>query len=69
MSALASAAELVRIDVDEPELVRRALTPKTKAIFVESLANPAQAIDRGLSLLSSRPEIPYNCGLVNSCPR
>lgn len=27
-------------DVTEPENVRRALTPKTKAIFVESLANP-----------------------------
>ncbi len=32
------------VDVDEPEAVRRALTPKTKAIFVESLANPGGVV-------------------------
>lgn len=32
------------VDVDEPEQVRRALTPRTKAIFVESLANPGGVI-------------------------
>lgn len=32
------------VDVDEPEAVRRALTPRTKAIFVESLANPGGVI-------------------------
>ncbi|MFQ5774645.1 MAG: O-acetylhomoserine aminocarboxypropyltransferase [Kiloniellaceae bacterium] len=32
------------VDVDEPENVRRALTPKCKAIFVESLANPGGVV-------------------------
>lgn len=32
------------VDVDEPENVRRAITAKTKAIFVESLANPGGVI-------------------------
>ena len=32
------------VDVDEPENVRRALTPSTKAIFVESLANPGGVV-------------------------
>ena len=32
------------VDADEPENFRRALTPKTKAIFVESLANPGGVI-------------------------
>lgn len=32
------------VDVDEPEAVRRALTPKTKAVFVESLANPGGVV-------------------------
>jgi len=32
------------VDVDEPENVRRALTPRCKAIFVESLANPGGVV-------------------------
>ncbi len=32
------------VDVDDPENVRQALTPKTKAIFVESLANPGGVV-------------------------
>ena len=32
------------VDVDEPANVRRALTPKCKAIFVESLANPGGVV-------------------------
>ena len=34
----------VFVDTDEPETVRAAITPKTKAIFVESLANPGGVI-------------------------
>jgi O-acetylhomoserine (thiol)-lyase len=32
------------VDVDDPENVRRALTPKCKGIFVESLANPGSVV-------------------------
>jgi len=32
------------VDVDDPENVRRALTPKSKAVFVESLANPGGVV-------------------------
>jgi O-acetylhomoserine (thiol)-lyase len=32
------------VDVDDPDTVRRAITPKTKAIFCESLANPGGVI-------------------------
>jgi O-acetylhomoserine (thiol)-lyase len=32
------------VDMDDPEAARKALTPKTKAIFVESLANPGGVI-------------------------
>jgi O-acetylhomoserine (thiol)-lyase len=32
------------VDVDDPENVRQALTPKCKAIFVESLANPGGVV-------------------------
>ncbi|WP_420348532.1 O-acetylhomoserine aminocarboxypropyltransferase [Pelagibius sp.] len=32
------------VDVDDPESVRRAITPKTKAVFVESLANPGGVV-------------------------
>lgn len=32
------------VDVDDPENLRQALTPKTKAIFVESLANPGGVV-------------------------
>ena len=34
----------VFVDTDEPENVRAAITPKTKAIFMESLANPGGVI-------------------------
>jgi O-acetylhomoserine (thiol)-lyase len=34
----------VFVDTDDPENVRRALTPRTKAIFVESLANPGGVV-------------------------
>ncbi len=34
----------VFVDTDNPENVRAALTPKTKAIFVESLANPGGVV-------------------------
>jgi O-acetylhomoserine (thiol)-lyase len=32
------------VDVDHPEAIRRALTPRSKAIFVESLANPGGVV-------------------------
>ena len=32
------------VDVDDPENVRRALTPRTRAVFVESLANPGGVV-------------------------
>lgn len=32
------------VDFDEPEAIRRALTPKTKAIFCEALANPGGVV-------------------------
>ena len=32
------------VDVDEPETVRRALKPNSKAVFVESLANPGGSV-------------------------
>ncbi|WP_455373603.1 O-acetylhomoserine aminocarboxypropyltransferase [Limibacillus halophilus] len=32
------------VDMDDPEAARKALTPKTKAIFVESLANPGGVV-------------------------
>jgi O-acetylhomoserine (thiol)-lyase len=34
----------ILVDVDDPDNVRRAITPKTKAIFCESLANPGGVI-------------------------
>ena len=34
----------VFVDPDDPENFRRALTPKTKAIFIESLANPGGVV-------------------------
>jgi O-acetylhomoserine (thiol)-lyase len=34
----------VFVDLDDPENFRRALTPKTKAIFIESLANPGGVV-------------------------
>src|SRR6185437_4157797 len=35
---------VIFVDPDDPENFRRALTPKCKAIFVESLANPGGAV-------------------------
>jgi len=34
----------VIVDIDDPNKVREAITPKTKGIFVESFANPAGAV-------------------------
>ncbi len=47
-------------DVDETENVRRALTPKTKAIFVESLANPGGVVSdlESLSAIAREAGIP-----------
>ncbi len=36
--------EATLVDPDEPENFRRAITPRTKAIFVESLANPGGSV-------------------------
>ena len=48
------------VDVDDPEEVRKALTPKTKAIFVESLANPGGVISdlEALGKIAEEAEIP-----------
>ena len=48
------------VDVDEPERVRKALTPKTKAIFVESLANPGGVVSdlEALSAIAREAGIP-----------
>ena len=48
------------VDVDEAENVRRALTPKTKAIFVESLANPGGVVSdlETLSAIAREAGIP-----------
>jgi O-acetylhomoserine (thiol)-lyase len=48
------------VDVDDPEAVRRALTPKTKAIFVESLANPGGVVSdlEALAAVAREAEIP-----------
>jgi O-acetylhomoserine (thiol)-lyase len=36
--------EVAFADADQPDNIRRAITPKTKAVFVESLANPMGAV-------------------------
>ncbi len=48
------------VDVDDHDAVRRALTPKTKAIFVESLANPGGVVSdlEALSAIAREAEIP-----------
>ena len=48
------------VDVDEPENVRRALTPKCKAIFTESLANPGGVVSdlEALGKIAQEAEIP-----------
>lgn len=48
------------VDVDDPETVRKALTPKCKAIFTESLANPGSVVSdlEALSAIAREAEIP-----------
>ncbi|WP_340118107.1 O-acetylhomoserine aminocarboxypropyltransferase [Pelagibius sp. 7325] len=48
------------VDVDDPDAVRRALTPRTKAIFVESLANPGGVVSdlEALSAVAREAGIP-----------
>ena len=48
------------VDVDDPAAVRRALTPKTKAIFIESLANPGGVVSdlEALAAVAREAEIP-----------
>lgn len=48
------------VDADDIEAVRRALTPKTKAIFVESLANPGGVVSdlEALAAVAKEAEIP-----------
>ncbi len=52
--------EVIFVDSDDPENFRRALTPKCKAIFVESLANPGGVI----SDLEPIARIAHDAGLV-----
>ena len=61
------------VDVDDPDNVRKALTPKTKAVFCESLANPGGVVtdlealaaitrEAGLPLIvDSTMATPYLC--------
>ena len=63
----------VLVDADDPETVRKAITPKTKAVFCESLANPGGVIsdiealakvahDAGLPLIvDNTMATPYLC--------
>jgi O-acetylhomoserine (thiol)-lyase len=48
------------VDVDDPDNVRKALTPKVKAIFVESLANPGGVVSdlEALSAIAREAGIP-----------
>ena len=48
------------VDVDKPENVRRALTPRTKAVFCESLANPGGVVSdlEALSAIAREAGIP-----------
>ena len=48
------------VDVDDPSAVRQAITPKTKALFVESLANPGGVI----SDLEVLAEIAHEAGIL-----
>ena len=48
------------VDADDPENFRRAITPKSKAIFVESLSNPAGVIVD----LERIAEIAHDAGLI-----
>lgn len=47
------------VDVDDPENVRRAITPKTKAVFCESLANPGGVI----SDIEALAEVAHDAGV------
>jgi O-acetylhomoserine (thiol)-lyase len=47
------------VDVDDPEAVRRAITPKTKAVFCESLANPGGVV----SDLEALAEVAHAAGV------
>ena len=51
---------VVFVDVDDPENLRRALTPKCKAIFTESLANPGGVVSdlEALGAIAKEAEIP-----------
>ncbi len=48
------------VDVDDPENVRKALTPRTKAVFTESLANPGGVVSdlEALSKVAREAGIP-----------
>jgi O-acetylhomoserine (thiol)-lyase len=48
------------VDVDEPENLRRALSPRTKAIFTESLANPGGVVSdlEALSKVAKEAGVP-----------
>jgi O-acetylhomoserine (thiol)-lyase len=50
----------VFVDADEPENFRRAITPRTKAIFVESLSNPTGVVVD----LEKIAEIAHDAGLL-----
>ena len=51
--------QAIFVDMDEPEAVRRALTPSCKAIFAESLANPGGVV----SDLEALAEIAKEAGI------
>ena len=52
--------EAIFVDADDPENFRRALTPRCKAIFVESLANPGGVITD----LAAIAQIAHEAGLL-----
>jgi O-acetylhomoserine (thiol)-lyase len=52
--------EAIFVDPDDPENFRRALTPKCKAIFVESLSNPTGVV----ADLAAIAEIAHEAGLL-----
>ena len=52
--------EAIFVDADDPENFRRALTPRCKAIFVESLANPGGVITD----LAAIAKIAHEAGLL-----
>ncbi|HXP31468.1 MAG TPA: O-acetylhomoserine aminocarboxypropyltransferase [Stellaceae bacterium] len=52
--------DAIFVDPDEPENFRRALTPKCKAIFVESIANPGGVVTD----IAAIAEIAHQAGLL-----